>query len=305
MTESILTKYRPKTFKEVVGQDRVVKSLLKAVEGRSPTYLFTGPSGTGKTTLARLTAEELGCKPEDLTEIDGATNAGADDMRNIVSDMLYRPLSGGVKAIIIDEVQAISKQAWQVLLKTLEEPPDWVFWFLCTTEPTKVPESIKTRCMAYTLKPVDADILFKLIGDTMEASDVPDEVVDLCAEQANGSPRQALANLGVCLTAADRKEAGELLRTVSDETQAIDLARALIKGANWKELQAVLVKLADVSPESVRHVCRAYMTKVALNAKSEEDAGHLIKILDNFSQPFHPSDGMTPLVLACGKLTLW
>lgn len=302
---SLVTKYRPENFDEVVGQEAVVKSLEHSVEKRnSNAYLFTGPSGTGKTTLARLTATALGCLPADLEEVDGATNTGIEEMRSVLQSLMYRPLGeGAVKAIIIDECHALSKQAITALLKTMEDPPSWVVWFLCTTEPTKVPVAIKTRCLAYQLKEVREHDLVDLLEATEEAKDVDEKIIKLCAKEAGGSPRQALANLGVCLTAKDTTEAAELLHSAAEAPEAIDLARALMAGAGWQEVRDILAKLKETSPESVRHVVRAYMTAVLLNAKGK-DAEPLMAILDAFSQPFHPADGVSPLVLACGRLTL-
>ena len=302
---SIVTKYRPESFDEVIGQDAVVRSLEAAIEKQSSTaFLFTGPSGTGKTSLARLAAEAMGCLPSDLLEVDGATNTGIDDMREVLSSLMYRPLGeGAVKAIIIDEFHALSKQAVTAILKTLEDPPSWVVFFLCTTEPTKVPVAIKTRCLAYQLKEVRETELLDLLESTAEAKDVDKDILDICAREAGGSPRQALANLGVCLTAEDREEALGLLRSASESKEAIDLARALINNASWPEIKGILVLLKEVSPESVRHVIRAYTTAVVLNGKGK-DSESAFAVLDAFSEPFNSADGVSPLVLACGRLAL-
>jgi DNA polymerase-3 subunit gamma/tau len=304
MHQSIETKYRPEDFDEVIGQKVVVKSLQNAIEKRlGTTFLFTGPSGTGKTTLARLAATALGCLPADLEEIDAATKTGIEDMREVTGALMYRPLgTGGVKAIIVDEVHALSKAAMQSLLKVLEDPPSWVFWFLCTTEPTKVPKAIQTRCLSYQLKEVGVDDLIDLLATTEEAKDIDDGILALCAKEAGGSPRQALSNLGVCVTAENRKEAAELLRSAAETKEAFELARVLFNGASWNEVRELLSRLKETSPESVRHVVRAYMTKVLLDSQKKVDTEIALAILDAFSIPFNSFDGMSPLVLACAKL---
>jgi DNA polymerase-3 subunit gamma/tau len=305
MSDALINKYRPQTFAAVVGQDKVVRSLENALEKKlGDAFLFVGGSGMGKTTLSRLAALKLGCAPGGLIEIDAATNTGIDDMRAVTADLFYKPLDGPVKALIVDECQALSKAAWQSLLKILEEPPPWAYWFLCTTDPAKVPEAAKTRCLTYQLAPVAPRVLFDLICGASESKDVPDDVLDLCAREAGGSPRQALANLGVCLTAKTREEAADLLQSVSESPEAVDLARALVKGVDWPAAQVLLSKLPTSNPESVRHVVRAYCTKVVLGAKSPAAAENGLAILDAFSTPFHSSDGVSPLVLACGRLLL-
>ena len=307
--EPLHLKYRPVEFDEVVGQDAVVKSLQQAIEkGSSHTFLFTGLSGVGKTTLARIVASEVGCLAQDLLEVDAATNTGIDDMRAVTSGLLYRPLgAGSVKAIIVDECHMLSKSAWNSMLKVLEEPPDWVYWILCTTEPMKIPASIKTRCLAYDLKPVPSSKLRELLETIVEAEGLvncEEKVLQLCAKESGGSPRQALINLAICAGGTLGEEARELLHSAEKSSEAVELARLLVKGAGWSEVQTLLRNLKDVSPESIRHVVRGYVTKVVLGAKSEDSAGMGLEILDAFSEPFHPSDGITPVVLACGRILL-
>jgi DNA polymerase III gamma/tau subunit len=209
-----------------------------------------------------------------------------------------------VNNLLVHNCQALSKAAFQSLLKITEDPPSWVYWMFCTTELGKVPKAIQTRCLKYTLSRVSDADLIDLLESTTEAKDVEPEVVALCAREAEGSPRQALSNLAVCLTARTRKEAYQLLQSAEESKEAVELARLLVQGCKWKQLQDLLNQLSEVSPESVRHVVRAYATKVALGAKTTDDASNAMAILEEFSKPFFASDGMTPLVLACGRLSL-
>ena len=303
---SILTRYRPESFAEVVGQDAVVRSLESAIKKRASTaFLFTGPSGTGKTTLARIAALELGCLPADLEEYDAATKTGIEDIRQVIDGLLYRPLGEGtIKGVIIDEIQGLGKAASTALLKALEDPPDWVVWFLCTTDPAKLLKAIKTRCLSYELKEIRSSDLLDLLKSTDEAKDLDDSILRLCASEAQGSARQALANLGVCSTAESRDEAAELLHSAADAPAAFELARLLMREADWPEISEMLAKLKDTNPESVRHVVRAYMTKVMLEPKNRKGMELAFDVLKAFSEPFNSFDGITPLVLACGKLVL-
>jgi DNA polymerase-3 subunit gamma/tau len=305
VTDALINKYRPGSFEEVVGQKKVVASMANAVKKKlGNAFLLTGPSGTGKTTLAYIAAKMLGCQREDLLDVDAATNTGIDEMRLVMQDLMYKPLgTGSVKVIIVDEVHGLSKQAVTSLLKILEKPPSHVYWFLCTTEANKIPVAIKTRCLAYQLKEVSDDDLFNLLVGTEEGKELQDDVLDVCVVEARGSPRQALSNLGVCLTAKTKGEAAELLSSAAASPVAFDLAKALMAGDGWNDLRALITKLKEVNPESVRHVVRAYMTTVLLNAKGR-DAESAFAILEAFSQPFNSGDGLSPLVLACGRLAL-
>jgi DNA polymerase III gamma/tau subunit len=251
----------------------------------------------------------VGCKLRDIQEIDAATNTGIDDMRNVTSALIYKPLTGTVKALLVDEVHALSAQAWKSLLKVLEEPPDWVYWFLCTTEPMKVPETVKTRCTKYELKTIPGPQLYDFLLEVAQAENMllsPEgkKIIDLCAKEANGSPRQALANLATCEAAKTRAEAATLLKSAVDSVEAVELAKALMAGAPWDQLLRLVKGLEEVNPESVRHVIRGYITKVILGSDSERVAGKGLEILDVFSQPLPSSDNITPILLAVGKLKL-
>jgi DNA polymerase-3 subunit gamma/tau len=304
MSDALINKYRPQSFAEVVGHAAIVRALEAALKkGTARAFLFTGSSGLGKTTLARIVATEAGCAAHDIQEIDAATNTGIDAMREVTTNLMYKPIGGTVKALVVDECHALSKQAWQALLKILEEPPPWVYWLLCTTEPNRVPKTALTRCLHLGLKPVGLDELVDLLEGVVEeeALKLPKGVAAFCAREAEGSPRQALSNLALCTAVTSLEEARELLSSAEGVPEAVELARALVRRARWEEIQGLLRALRDTDPESVRRVVQAYLTTVILHAKREEDAGKAMEILDAFATPMYHTSG---LVLACGKVLL-
>lgn len=298
-----INKYRPDNFDDVVGHGPQVEALEHALEkGSARAFLFTGESGLGKTTLARIVAKEAGCLSGNILDVDAATNTGIEQMREVTSSLMYRPVGEGkVKAVIIDECHALSKAAWQSLLKVLEEPPPWVYWFLCTTEDKKVPKTVFTRCLHIALKPVPKKQLTVLLEDVAKAEKIKlaPGVLDLCAGEAGGSPRQALSYLAACAAAKNLDDARDLLSSATETAEAIDLARALWQGKKWSEVQGLLKLVKDLNPESVRMTTLGYMTSVALSSNRENDAGRALEIIDIFSQPFYATGN---LVLACGKV---
>lgn len=308
MSDALINKYRPKKFDEVIGHNSVVAALGRAVENKTAhTFLFTGPSGVGKTTLARIAAKAAGCATPDILEVDAATNTGIDAMRVIAEGMTYGPIAGKAKAIIVDEIHALSKQAFQSLLKSLEEPPSWGYWMLCTTEPTKVPVAIRNRCFPVVLKPIPKNRLVELLTDIAATEKLKGKqlksIIELCAEQAEGSARQAINNLAVSLGASDADEAAELLQSSEADSAGIDLARFLSKGPfKWHEIQPVLAGLKDQNAEGIRQVVRAYFTTMALRIPRGTQLDTALRVLEAFSQPCNPQDGVTPIILACEKL---
>lgn len=232
-------KWRPGTFGEVVGQDHVTSTLQKAYEkGRlAHAYLFSGPRGCGKTTTARLLAKIINCEDPkngepcnkcsscvsvnsgthlDMIEIDGASNRGIDEIRDLREKIGYAPAQSSSKIYIIDEVHMLTQQAFNALLKTLEEPPAHVHLIFATTEPHKVPATILSRCQRFNFKRLELAELSGQLSRICETEKIEfdPEALTLICRRADGSMRDAESLLDQCISAADGKIDLETVRKV-------------------------------------------------------------------------------------------
>jgi DNA polymerase III subunit gamma/tau len=213
-------KWRPKRFAELAGQEHVVRALTNALErGRlHHAYLLTGTRGVGKTTIARILAKSLNCvngvtatpcgvcaactdidsgRFVDLLELDAASNTGIDNMRDILDNARYAPTAGRYKVYLIDEVHMLSKQAFNSMLKTLEEPPEHVKFILATTDPQKIPVTVLSRCLQFNLKALPPPVIAARLGEILDAEKIEfdKDAVALIARSAQGSMRDALSVL--------------------------------------------------------------------------------------------------------------
>ncbi len=224
MSSTVLArKWRPKTFSTLVGQDHVVRALTHALEQRRlhHAYLFTGTRGVGKTTIARILAKSLNCTGADgqggitaepcgicqacteidagrfvdYIELDAASNRGVDDMTRLLEQAVYKPTSGRFKVYMIDEVHMLSNHAFNAMLKTLEEPPESVKFVLATTDPQKVPVTVLSRCLQFSLKSMPPAAIAGHLQQVLQAEGVTSEPKALQAigRAAHGSMRDALS----------------------------------------------------------------------------------------------------------------
>jgi DNA polymerase III subunit gamma/tau len=302
MDNSLINKYRPQKLSEVIGHDEVKKSLQNVIKKNlAHSFIFTGLGGTGKTSIARIVSRELGC--DSPVEIDAATNNSVENMRAIIEKLPYKSFGGKPKSIILDEVHRLSSAAWPSILKSVEEPPSHVYWFMCSTEPVKIPQTIKTRCQVYDLKPVDDDLIFEHLCKICELEkwSTPDEVLDLLALECQGSVRQALSYLATCYNCTTRNEAAELLNTATESKEIIDLCRLLVSDKNltWKKVMSYVGPLKEQNSESIRISVVNYLSVVLLNSKIEDNT-RLLNILSCFSTPYNQNDKLAPLLISLG-----
>ena len=213
---ALYRRYRPMKLSEVVGQPQVTEPLMKSLEAGKVghAYLFVGPRGCGKTSVARILAHEVnGFKYEleddyvDIIEIDGASNRGIDNIRELREKVMIAPTSGKYKVYIIDEVHMLTKEAFNALLKTLEEPPAHVIFIMATTDAYKVPVTITSRAQTYTFKLADAGVMFKYLKDvaTQEKLNITDDALEVIARRGGGSFRDSLSLLDQISTLSDKE----------------------------------------------------------------------------------------------------
>jgi DNA polymerase-3 subunit gamma/tau len=281
-------KYRPTNFDELIGQDVLVRTLTNAIEsGRlAQAYMLTGVRGVGKTTTARIIARSLNCigadgkggptiKPcgvcanceaitqdrhVDVLEMDAASRTGVDDIRDIVDGVRYGPVSARYKVYIIDEVHMLSKNAFNALLKTLEEPPPHTKFIFATTEIRKVPVTVLSRCQRFDLRRVDASLLqehFKRVSQA-EKMDTEDEALALIARAADGSVRDGLSLLDQAIARAETKtvsaEDVRAMLGLADRAQLIALFEALHTGVPAKALDiAAELRALGADPLVILH----------------------------------------------------
>jgi DNA polymerase III subunit gamma/tau len=196
---SLYRKYRPAKFSDVIGQDHIVDVLKRSIAENTVghAYLFSGSRGTGKTSVARIFAQELGVSANDIYEIDAASNNGVDEIRQLREAVQTVPLESKYKVYILDEVHMLSKSAFNAFLKTLEEPPKHCIFILATTETEKIPETIASRCEVYTFKKPSVEILEKVVLDISkkENFDIEKAGANLVALLGDGSFRDTLSIL--------------------------------------------------------------------------------------------------------------
>ena len=210
MERALYQKHRPQHFKDIIEQPQVVSVLEKAASGSTVAhaYLFTGPRGIGKTSVARIFAQSLGCQGIDMFEIDAASHTSVEHIREITESVYTQPVESEYKVYILDEVHMLSKAAFNAFLKTLEEPPAYAIFILVTTEADKVPDTIVSRCIALQFRQPSLTALQKVVEEVAKKEEytISEQSAALIALMAEGSFRDALTLVQKVLFVSDRGE---------------------------------------------------------------------------------------------------
>ena len=239
----------------MIGQDQVTETLKDAIanERIAHAFLFSGSRGTGKTSVARIFAKALGSNDEDVYEIDAASNRGIDDIRSLREHVSVLPFSSSFKVYIIDEVHMLSKDAWNALLKTLEEPPKHVIFILATTELDKVPDTIVSRCQTFFFRKPSKEIIRKMIVEVAkkEGYELDSGAGDLIALLGDGSFRDALGMLQkIISTSKNKKISREEVEAITGSPKA-GLVNTFIEALVAKNCDQALETLNNVEKSGI------------------------------------------------------
>lgn len=301
---SLHTEYRSKSFKTFIGNTEVVESLQAVLNRKKPpsAFLFTGPGGTGKTTIGRIIKNVLKCSDADWKELNAADDRGIDGIRKLIEAMRYAPLSGNKKIFLLDEAHMLTKPSQEALLKALEEPPEYVHWILCTTNPEVLKPTLKRRCHSYELSPLKDSELQKLMKRVLKKEkreSVPMKVRDTIVELSDGSAGQALKLLDQVIDMDNEDRAISTLQSAgTGESEVIDICRTLVHynmpaKTKWSKIKKLLKEYKG-DGESARRPILGYLNSIMLNKGSDD----IFFMMEPFKNNFFDS-GKAGLTMAC------
>lgn len=296
---SLYHKYRPTTLEDVRGNDDVIKTIeaMMNKESKSHAYLLTGPTGTGKTTVARIIADKLGCVGSSFQEINAADFRGIDTIRDVRLSSTFLPLEGEVRVWLLDEAHTLTSIAQTALLKLLEDPPTHVYFILATTDPQKLISTIKGRCIHFEMSLLDEKEMYRLLRNVViaEEKEIDKVVYEQIIQDSLGHPRNALQILDAVLAVEPDQRLAVATKSAEAESKAIELCRALTNGSSsWKKVANILEGLKDQQPESLRRAVLGYCQAIILKRQND----HIAFVMEQFLDPFYDT-GFPGLTYAC------
>lgn len=277
----LYNKYRPKTKEEILGNDLALKSIDNELKNGSHVFLFTGSGGCGKSSAARVFARNIGGDDLTIHELNSADNRGIDTVREISDQIRFPPVGDGKTIYILDEMHQQTSASQNALLKVLEECPDYCYFFLCTTNPEKLIQPLKTRCSIVNFKPLDHNTMLRLLRVVAhrEGKSVDLDILHKVADLSEGSSRQGLKILGSILYLENDDERKKFLdeNVFNDEkAEVIELCRALLKQEGWSKYMECLDKLKDEltsNSESIRQAVMGYANAVLKKGMNDAAVG--------------------------------
>jgi DNA polymerase-3 subunit gamma/tau len=287
-------KIRPAEWSEVLGQNHAVNAIQRLLAGEFPSFvLLGGPSGVGKTTIARLIRKDLNVSDTDFVEINAGTDGGVDDVRNIKRYTNSLALGGNYRMWLIDEAHKLTPQAQNAFLKETEDAHDHVKFIFCSTEPDKLIRPLQTRATRFDLKPLSREDIKRVIRTACgEEIDIPNvKVMDAIAENCQGSAREALVMLEQADAATNLEEMLEIVSRTGEEKVSENFCQILLK-ETWHHA-AKAIKDGDLDPEKTRRGVLGYMSSVLLNNPKNARAARALKCYQFLFQ-----NGKADLILA-------
>ena len=309
-------KYRPRRFTEMVGQEHVVQALTNALEQQRlhHAYLFTGTRGVGKTTVSRVLAKSLNCETGitsqpcgvcaacqdidagrfvDYTELDAASNRGVEEVQQLLEQAVYKPVEGRFKVFMIDEVHMLTNTAFNAMLKTLEEPPEYLKFVLATTDPQKVPVTVLSRCLQFNLRPMAPETIAQHLVHVLQAEGIAHDAqaLQLLSHAARGSMRDALSLTDQAIAFGAGQLQGPVVRQMLgsvDRTHVFELLDALAAHDGARLIQLIMdLRAAGLSAgmaleDMARVLQRAAVSLHAPVSSDEPDAARMAQVASGF-----------------------